>query len=198
MPSVKGILIGVLAIAALVIGWWLASPLFLDQSVDEAFPLAARAIVPDSMTRDDVERLMSRMAESNQLMSDAMPSADPVPTAVKSGRFRDADNFHRGAGTATVYRLPAGDHVLRLEDFDVTNGPDLRVLLSPHPDPMTRDELNHGGYIELSKLKGNLGSQNYEIPADIDVGSQQSVIIYCRPFHVIFSVAPLGKEVPTP
>ena len=152
--------------------------------------------MPDSMTRDDVERIMSRMAETEQLTSEAMPPGDPGPTPIKAGQFRDADRFHRGMGTATIYRLRSGDHVLRFEDFDVTNGPDLRVLLSSHPDPTTGEELNSSTYIELGKLKGNIGSQNYDLPADVDVASQRSVIIYCKPFHVIFSVAPLTQSTP--
>ena len=58
---------------------------------------------------------------------------------------------------------------------------------------MSRDELQAGGYTHLAKLKGNIGNQNYEIPSDINLDEQNSVIIYCMPFHVIFSVAPLQK-----
>ena len=115
------------------------------------------------------------------------------PVSLASGNFRDADSFHQGSGTATIYRLPDGSHLLRLEDFDVTNGPDLRVLLAEAGDPMSRDELQAGGYTHLAKLKGNKGNQNYEIPADVNLDEQNSVIIYCMPFHVIFSVAPLQK-----
>ena len=45
----------------------------------------------------------------------------------------------------------------------------------------------------LGSLKGNVGNQNYEIPADADVNALFSVVIYCSPFHVVFSVAPLKK-----
>ena len=121
----------------------------------------------------------------------ASPPTGPVPLA--SGSFRDADSFHRGSGSATIYLLPDGSHLLRLEDFMVTNGPDLRVLLAESGDPMSRDELQSGGYTHLAKLKGNIGNQNYEIPSDIDLEAQNSVIIYCMPFHVIFSVAPLRE-----
>ena len=47
------------------------------------------------------------------------------------------------------------------------------------------------GYVDLGKLKGNKGNQNYEIPDDVDIASMRSVTIYCKPFQVIFSVAPL-------
>ena len=119
------------------------------------------------------------------------PPSEPV--ALASGSFRDADSFHRGSGDATIYRLPDGSHLLRLEDFEVTNGPDLRVLLARPNDPQSRDELHAAGYTHLAKLKGNIGNQNYEIPADIDPSGIGSIIIYCMPFQVIFSVAPLSE-----
>ena len=51
--------------------------------------------------------------------------------------------------------------VLRFEDFSATNGPDLHVLLAENPAPTSSSEL--GNYLDLGSLKGNIGSQNYEI-----------------------------------
>ena len=129
-------------------------------------------------------------AADSPARAETMPAGGPV--AIASGQFRDVDSFHRGQGTATIYRNADGSHLLRFEDFSVTNGPDLRVLLAAASDPQSRQELQDGGYVELAELKGNIGSQNYAIPATVDPAAQGgSVIIYCRPFQVIFSVAPL-------
>ncbi len=73
----------------------------------------------------------------------------------------------------------------------MTNGPELHVLLSPHPNPETRNDAKAPGYVDLGKLKGNKGSQNYAIPEVMDVAGQGSIVIYCKPFHVIFSAASL-------
>ena len=145
--------------------------------------------------REAIEKVMAgdTSAMDEMLEEAANAGPPPQPVALSSGSFRDADSFHRGSGSATIYLLPDGSHLLRLVDFEVTNGPDLRVLLAEPGDPMSRDELQAGGYTHLEKLKGNIGNQNYEIPADIDLSEQNSVIIYCMPFHVIFSVAPLEK-----
>ena len=185
----------VVLIPVVAFAWWLLSPLFLTTTVDEEFPFAANAEIPADMTMAEVETVMETMAKMDQEpMADPMPPEMPAqPVAVASGSFRDADSFHRGSGTATIYQTPDGGHVLRFEDFMVTNGPDLRVLLAESSDPMSRDELQAGGYTHLAKLKGNIGNQNYEIPSDINLDEQNSVIIYCMPFHVIFSVAPLQK-----
>ncbi len=196
--SRKNIFLGVGAVLLVVVGavgWWLLSPLFLNQTVDEALPFSVNAQVPPDMEPMEVEMVMSGMAKVDLPVEEAMPQmmAGPSesPTAVKTGTFRDADNFHRGSGTAAIYQSPEGAHLLRLEDFSVTNGPDLRVLLAGHPDPQNRDDVQGPGYIELGSLKGNIGNQNYEIPEGTDIGAQGSVVIYCKPFQVVFSVASL-------
>lgn len=48
-----------------------------------------------------------------------------------------------------------------------------------------------GQFLDLGELKGNVGSQNYEIPAGTDLSIYNSVVIYCQPFHVVFATATL-------
>jgi hypothetical protein len=97
-----------------------------------------------------------------------------------------------GSGDARIYALADGNLILRLENFSVTNGPDLHVLLAENPSPQDSDSL--GVYLDLGSLKGNLGNQNYDIPAGTDINQFKSVVIYCLPFHVVFSTADLAGE----
>jgi hypothetical protein len=92
---------------------------------------------------------------------------------------------------ATIYEGPDGSRVLRLEDFRVTNGPDLHVILVNASDPQSRDDVTSAGYVDLGSLKGNVGNQNYVIPNDVEIPENGSIVIYCQPFHVVFSVASL-------
>jgi hypothetical protein len=139
----------------------------------------------------DVETTMATLAKMDEEQQEGMPSAMTEATIVANGSSQNADSFHTGSGTARVYRLADGSHVLRFEDFKVTNGPDLRVILSPHPNPKERDDATADGYVELEKLKGNGGNQNYVLPEGLDPGAFRSVVIHCKPFRVIFSTAPL-------
>lgn len=181
----------VLGIPALAIAWWLGSPLFLDTEVNEEFPMSAGAVVPDDMTQEDVEAEMEEAADAPDVeTTDEMMPEDSGPAALSAGEFEDFDSFHMGSGTATIYQLEDGAQVLRLESFEVTNGPDLHVLLVPSSDPGDREAIE--GYVDLGSLKGNVGDQNYDIPADVVISEFGSVVIYCQPFHVIFSVATLG------
>ena len=192
--------IGILAIIPVAwLAWWLLSPIFMDTEVNEDFPYAARATVPDGMSRADVETTMALAAESDNPVDDAMPSAvmesttAPQDLVKAAGNFRDADSFHKGSGNAVIYELGSGERILRLDEFMVTNGPDLRVLLAYAPNPEGRGDLDDAGYHELGKLKGNVGSQNYDIPDSVSLSDVESVVIYCKPFRVVFSVATLAK-----
>ncbi|MDA1174522.1 MAG: DM13 domain-containing protein [Chloroflexi bacterium] len=183
---------GAVSILVLALGWWLASPLFINDTVDEDFPMAAGAVLPEGVTMADVETTMATLAKMDDEQQEAMPSDMGGATVVAEGDFRDADSFHTGSGKARLYRLADGSHVLRFEDFDVTNGPDLRVILSPNPQE--REDATATGYVELAKLKGNVGNQNYALPAGLDPGAFGAVVIYCKPFRVIFSTAPLVAD----
>lgn len=195
----RGVLItaGVLAFPAIFVAWWLLSPLLQDDVVDEEFPRAAVAEIPEDMTAEEVEEAMLEaedvMVEADEPMPEPSSADAPAgPVAVLSGEMVGADDFHQGSGTATIYRLDDGSHVLRLEDFEVTNGPDLHVILSPVANPTTREEVSAEGYEDLGELKGNVGNQNYDIPDTVDIDSIGSVVIYCVPFHVVFSTATLS------
>ena len=162
-------ILGLLA-AALSIGWYLGSPLFINRVVHEDFPVG--------------------------LMADAdMGMGEPAAAmALGSGRLGTIDAIHKGTGTATLFALPDGQHILRFEDFEVQNGPDLFVYLSGHPAPRDSSQLHEGGAFEVGRLKGNIGNQNYTLPADLDLSPYKSVVIYCKRFSVVFSTAELAPD----
>jgi hypothetical protein len=128
-----------------------------------------------------------------QKPADAMAQkpAATGPVALSSGQFGEIDAIHKGQGKATIYKLPDGTRVLRFEEFQVQNGPDLYVYLSGHPAPRNGDQVHEGGF-EVARLKGNIGDQNYELPGDLDLAQIKSAVIYCRRFSVVFSTAELA------
>ena len=195
--AVSAVIAVVIVVPGLGLAWWLGSPLFIDQVVDEEFPALENAVMPEGMAMVDAQATMEAAMDSpNEVEEEMMEAMGAMlaPEAVKWGMFRDGDSFHKGSGSATIWDLGTDGFVLRFEDFNVINGPDLRVLLTTHPDPMGRGDVHAGDvtYVELGKLKGNIGNQNYLIPGDVNVYDYSSVVIYCKPFQVVFSVAPLA------
>ena len=169
-------------IVLLPIAWYLGSPLFIDRVVDEEFPT--------SMATATAAMEMAA-AEPDKVMEEPMPEGDMAMMEIlASGEFYDLGG-HPGMGTATIHGLEDGSRVLRFEQFEVLNGPQLHVWLVPHdpvPDTVGR-ELE--GYHDLGPLKGNIGDQNYDIPADLNLDDFASVVIWCVPFRVPFNAAAL-------
>jgi hypothetical protein len=160
------------ALIGLPVAWWLLSPLWVNVQVDESFPTAAAQVV-----------------EPTAMEEPAAMTEEAGMTMLAQGAFYNI--VHAGSGQAIVYQLADGSRVLRLQDFSVDNGPDLYVYLVPvNPVPDTIGS-EIPGSVNLGALKGNLGDQNYDIPADLDLSQFQSVVIWCRAFRVPFSAAPL-------
>lgn len=111
------------------------------------------------------------------------------PMIVLSGSFHSV--AHETRGTASVHELDGGTRVLRLTDFATSNGPDVRVYLIAASDASDNETVTKAGYLELGKLKGNEGDQNYEIPPGADLTRYRAVTIWCRRFAVNFATAPL-------
>ncbi len=156
-----------LGLATLGIGWYLFRPerLFIDDRVNESFP-AAQAAAGEA----------------------AKAEAEPLLT----GQFHDG--AHAGKGTATIYRLADGKRVLRLTAFETSNGPDLQVHLVAAKDAADSEAVKKAGFVSLGALKGNIGDQNYDVPADVDLSKYMAVTIWCRRFGVNFTTAPLGPK----
>lgn len=205
----------VVAIPGLWLAWWLGSPLFLDKTVVESFPVVTTAApqtppapsappadttppAPDEPTAapvDDPVAAATTVAPSVSAAPAPPTTVSSEPAALLSGMFKDADSRHKGSGDATIYQLADGTRVLRVENLDVTNGPDLHVYLTPVADASDSDDTTAEGYLDLGELKGNKGDQNYIILGDLDLEKEWTVVIYCVPFHVVFSTAPLAAPV---
>ena len=95
---------------------------------------------------------------------------------------------HPAAGTATAIRTAGGERVLTLTNFEVSNGPDLRVYVAAGP---ARDESDVDNFADLGPLKGNMGDQQYDLPDELDLDRYTTVVIWCRAFSVNFARAPL-------
>lgn len=114
-------------------------------------------------------------------------------TPVETGSFHG--QVHSTSGRASIYEGSGGKMILRLTNFKTSNGPDVHVLLIAANDAQDNDNFlkNNVERVELGKLKGNEGDQNYDIPAGTDLAKFHTVAIYCERFNANFGTAPLEK-----
>jgi hypothetical protein len=200
---------GVVAIPALILVLWWFQPqaLLFDDVVDESFPVGgadqddAAPVEPavDAGTDsegpaldgggDDVAEEAATAAGDDTEPSEIEP-APSGPVELATGTFVSR-NRYTVTGTATTYQLEDGQRLLRLEDFESTNGPDLFVYLTVAGASDDDADLD-ADFIDLGVLSGNIGNQNYVIPADVDLDRYDSVVIWCRRFTTSFGVADLA------
>ncbi len=118
---------------------------------------------------------------------------DNKAKTLETGTFHG--KVHQTSGRATIYQEADGKLVLRLTNFKTSNGPDVHVILVALKDADDDANFLKNGTerVELGKLKGNEGDQNYRIPAGTDFAKFQTVSIYCERFNANFGAAPLQK-----
>jgi len=198
---------GVVAVIVLALGMYIFQPwkLFTTTEVNEALPTSVADLDVDSAPSSEPSAAASTSAASGQ---SASPSADassesatepapepkPEPVVLAAGEF--ISHEHGTSGEAFILELPDGTRVLRIQDLDTSDGPDLQVWLTDAPVIDGVDGwgvFDDGRYVNLGDLKGNVGNQNYKIPADVDLADYSSISIWCARFAVSFGAAELAK-----
>lgn len=153
---------------------------FMNMSEDQ------RILVAQNMTGEERQMVMNEFSKQNSTVEENMTET-MVPNDAMSliGNFKDAgDGFHMVAGVAKVINLEDGRTFLRLENLKATNGPDLYVYLATGTDS--------SDIVNLGRLKGNIGNQNYEIPSGTDLAKYNTVLIWCKAFSTLFGSAKLS------
>ena len=216
----RGIKVGIISAIVIIVGagtYYLISPLFISTEVNEPLPTVVvqsesfqRFLAMNEeekmqgakqMSSQERDEIMSAAAKVNKSLDESMdqtlleqqPSQPQNTTsitstrqsALRTGSFVGVgDGIHNAEGIAKVIPLQERSNILRLENLYVTNGPDLYVYLAT--DKSASD------FVSLGKLKANNGNQNYDIPSESDLTKYDTVLIWCRPFSVLFGSAELA------
>ena len=203
MTTRRSMIIGTAGVAGAVL-WYLFRPeaLIVDRTVNEPLPVAEHSM--SAMAESPgMAQSTSAMADSPAIAQGSAPAmaehpamAHPAmgaedPEKLAGGRFHS--NAHETRGLVTVFRLADGRRLLRLTEFATSNGPDVRVYLVAARDVQDEGAAKEAGFVDLGALKGNIGDQNYDIPADLDLTRYRAVSIWCRRFSVNFGAAPLAE-----
>ena len=128
----------------------------------------------------------------NQKVNEQFPTAAAASNQLVAGQFHSG--AHETKGMATVFQLADGKKTLRLTNFETSNGPDVHVYLVAATDAKDNDSVTKAGFVDLGSLKGNIGDQNYDLPANADLAKYRAVTIWCKRFSVNFGTAPLMND----
>ena len=208
----KRIKFGIIGAIVIIIGvsaFYLASPIFISTEIDEPLPKGAELPTPspsdqfqefmamseqerieagNQMNEQEKNQIMLEFAGMNTSIDESMSQGSETNDSLLTGPFVGVgDGIHDAQGVAKVIPIEGGGNVLRLEDLVVTNGPDLYVYLST--DKSASD------FVNLGRLKANIGNQNYPIPDGTDMTKYDTVMIWCRAFSVLFGSAELKPAV---
>ena len=211
-----GAVAGLAVLAWLAFGYFGVHTLFVDDVVSEAAPVfdapaveaeeasaeqpdatAANATTPpvtEAPAGDPVEattpEIEAEAVEAAPVIT-AAPTVPPTtaPAAPEivteaAGDFSGSGRYSTG-GQAVVLGNGTGQRFLRFENFETSNGPDLNVYLVNSSTGDVSD------FVDLGDLKGNIGEQNYEIPADVDLSVYDTVWVWCVRFGTGFGSAQL-------
>ena len=181
--AVAGV-IGLVVFAA--ISWWLASPLFVEgERLEEGLGFQVTGVMQPTATA--TSPAAATPAAGAAIATATAEQGDTASTGelIAMGDLEGSDSFHTASGEVLLVRGPEGDLILRFQDYDVRNGPDLFIYLTPDPD----GDVHVDGAIELSEIKATSGFVNYDVPTDADAESFRAAVIYCKAFSVTFAVA---------
>ncbi len=131
---------------------------------------------------------------TNQKVNESFPTAQAAVSdqTLASGTFHTV--LHETSGNAAIHRLGDGSRVLRFTNFKTSNGPDVHVYLVAANDATDSDTVKQAGFIDLGSIKGNIGDQNYTLPADVELSKYRAVSVWCKRFSANFGTAPLAGE----
>lgn len=156
-----------------------------------ALPRAKREALLDmraSSPEMALEMVLVNIADVELAPLDESAEAVNEARALVSGEFQEINALHWGAGRATIYELPDSRRILRFEDFVSAPGRNVRVFLARDPQPLSALQLE-GSSLDLGRLKGNVGNQNYFLPDDHDLSAYQSAVVFCVKFDTTITVA---------
>jgi hypothetical protein len=193
MKRITGILLGMMIISSLTfsVSFVPSKPQisFAASNIENFMNMTEEQRVQSAknMTEEEKHIVINEFSKQNSTVNENMTDSTINNINSLMGNFVGAgDGFHNVEGVAKVIPLSDGKTFLRVENLKATNGPDLYVYLST--DGNTSDIVN------LGRLKGNIGNQNYEIPTGTDLSKYDTVLIWCKAFSTLFGSARLSSQ----
>lgn len=168
-------------IAILIVGgiaYYAISPLFNVQEVNDSIPSGV-----ENLSEEQKEEMNTLMIEAN--VEEPTPMEEGTPEMiVASASFPVMGTFgHPASGSVRIIEN-LEETIIRYEDFETINGPNLHVYLSK--------DIEGKDFIDLGPIRGTKGNINYTVPEGVDLSEYRYVMYWCVPFSVLFNYADLS------
>lgn len=113
---------------------------------------------------------------------------DVVPTAIGNEAILKYSGTFTPTGGITVQGVVMiysenNIHYLKLDNFDISSGPDLKVYLSKTDSPSE--------FVNLGNLNANV---TYTIPQQVNLSDYPYVLIHCQQYNHLFAIATLQSN----
>jgi len=190
-PLIRLAVLGLMLIGS-ALAFYLISPLFVRATFGyDGWPTLG--YMPTRTPRPTTATLMPTPTETPQsVMAQVdMPGLLEGDAALLLAQGEFYSVAHNGSGALKIYQVEEIGLVLRLEEFQVEDGPDLHVYLTTQDPVENISGSDLPDAVDLGILKNLRGDQSYELPEDLDLTEYRSVVIWCVPFQVPFIAAPL-------
>lgn len=161
------------------VGYYAISPLFNVQEVNDELPMASGA---ENLSEEQNEEREKLMAEANSTESETMEEEMPQMEAEPIAYPVMGTIGHPASGEVKILEVN-GQTIIRYENFETINGPNLHLYLAK--------DLRATEYIDLGEIRGTKGNINYTLPDGIDISEYRYVMYWCVPFAVLFNYADL-------
>lgn len=176
-----------IAIAAVYVIFTLKSGRELDEQspliktkTQEDVSAEQDASASDGMSIEMKEQFIKEVEAMKDVVMEKEETISSEGKVLSEGEFKR--KFHAVEGKALLIKTD-GETTLRFENFETDNGPKLHIYLS--------EDLGADDFIDLGPIRATKGNVNYEVPDGVDTNKYRNVLVWCKPFGVLFSYAEL-------
>ncbi len=177
---IKKIIVGVVLLLIVLVGWYLISPLFITTELNEDSPIDSDGSFK-SMSAEEKAEFDDAVESMKDVLMESDESMDLGAQVLKESLF--IEDAHGVEGKAILID-DEGEKIVRFEDFETVNGPNLHIYLA--------SDLGGEDYVDLGEIKATKGNVNYDVPDGTDLEKYNKVLVWCVPFKVLFSYADLS------
>ncbi|XKT74983.1 MAG: DM13 domain-containing protein [Patescibacteria group bacterium UBA2103] len=173
----KNFIITIIVIAIIGALYYFVGPLFNVQEVNDTVPSGVENLTEEQKVEMDM--LMEEMKDEVKEMEEETPEMISI-----SGAFPVMGTFgHPASGSVRIIEN-LEETIIRYEDFETINGPNLHVYLSK--------DIEGKDFIDLGEIRGTKGNINYTVPEGVDLNEYRYVMYWCVPFAVLFNYAEIN------